>query len=381
VALPDDAFYPHLQRGILLRESNRPKEAVSFIQAAIAIRPESARAYAELARCWVEIPADRAKVIPAIDRAISLEPDESVYFGLKGWLHVCLGKYNPAIQAAYQGLGINPTCRQSLNALANAHTKLGQWKRAETVCLRILELDSTNEAALNLLAQALRHLGRWKESREVVEQLLAQQPNDAFGQTNAGYGALAAGDHLRANEHFREALRMAPDFDLARHGLIASLRARIWIVRWNMRITSILHRPGTFYNVSLAVIAFVGGMILLGYTAKMLDKIYPHLGTFVFGGIFCLFLLYILCSVLIYILGDFFLLFDPLGRYAMTRDEKIKVCMPGAMLLILIGMVFSKGAWVIGLCLSFFVIALIFSIRYPLLKDRWQQRKEKQTEN
>jgi tetratricopeptide (TPR) repeat protein len=328
----------------------------------------------------VEIPSERGKVIGAIDRAISLEPNESYYFGLKGWFYVCLQKFNPALRAAFQGLGLNPTCRQSLNALANAHTKLGQWQRAETACLRILELDSDDAAALNLLAQALRHQGRWKESREVVNRLLAQQPNDAFGHANAGYGALAAGDHLRANEHFLEALRMAPDFDLARVGLLASLRARIWIIRWNLRIISLLHRPGTFLNVSLAVFGFLAGMVLLSYAATALDKIRLHMGTFVFGALFAALLIYVFCSVLIYILGDFFLLFDPLGRHAMTREEKIKVCMPGAVIVALIAMLFSKGAWGIGLCLSLFMLALIFTIRYPLMKDRWMLRRQSQIE-
>jgi tetratricopeptide (TPR) repeat protein len=371
-----DAFYPTLQRGILLRESDRPQEAVAFIQAAIAIRPDSAQAYAELARCWAEIPLERANAIGAIDRAISLEPTESYYFGLKGWLYVCLDKYNPAILAAYQGLGLSPTCRQSLNALANAHTKLGQWKRAETVCLHILELDSDDTAALNLLAQALRHQGRWKESRVVVNQLLAQLPNDAFGQANAGYGALAAGDHLRANEHFREALRMAPDFDYARRGLLASLRARIWVVRWNMRMANSISRPATARDILWIMLAFAFVIWLGIKCAELLNDYHPRSGTLLFGGLFALVLAYVGCSALIYLLGDFFLLFDPFGRHAMTRDEKIKVCIPGMTLIVIIGMVFSKGGWGIGLCLSLFMAVLIFSIRYPLMKDRWMLRRQ-----
>src|SRR5258708_740218 len=129
--MPDpDHFHANLQRGSLLLGQNRPREALPFIQAAIAANPDSSQGYAELARCWNAIPSERSKAVQAIDRAISLAPNSSYYFGLKGWYLVCQMRFRAALQAAQQGVALNPNCIQSLNALANAYTKLNQWKKA-----------------------------------------------------------------------------------------------------------------------------------------------------------------------------------------------------------------------------------------------------------
>ena len=186
--MPDlDAFNANIQRGSLLLDQNWPREALSFIQGAIAADPENPRGYAELARCWNGLPGQRSKVIPAIDAAIGRAPNVSFYYGRKGWYLVCQMRFHAALAAAKQGLAIDPACIHSLNATANAYTKLGRWREAEAACRRILEIDPDDDPGLNLLAQALRHRGKWKESRETVARLLAQMPNNAFGHANAGY--------------------------------------------------------------------------------------------------------------------------------------------------------------------------------------------------
>lgn len=380
--MPDpDAFHPNLRRGILLREQNRPKEAVPFIQAAIAANPDAPEGYAELANCLIKLPSECSKSIRAIDRAISLDPTNSYYFGRKGWFFVCLGQFHAARKAAEKGLTLNPTCIHSLNALANAYTKLKQWKKAEAICHRILALDPNDAPALNLLAQALRHMGRWKESRAVVHQLLALLPNNAFGQMNAGYGALAAGDHLRANEHFLESLRLDPHFDLARHGLLKSLRARIWIIRFNIYVgsffTSIAQRPATFLNLSATVLVFIGSITLLAYASQFLNSFYPNAGTLVFGIPIIGVILYLYLSAIVGLLGNFLLLFDPLGRHALTGQEKAKACVPAVAYLFLIFYLVANAAWIFALILTASLTLLAFTIQFPLLKDRWLRRRLK----
>jgi tetratricopeptide (TPR) repeat protein len=373
-----DPFHANLQRGVLLLGQNRPREALSFIQAAIAANPNAPQGYAELARCWNGIPAERAKSIAAINQAIGLAPNVSFYYGRKGWFLVCLQRFREAFVAAQAGLAINPACPQSLNALANAHTKMGKWKSAEQACLRILALDPNDGPGLNLLAQALRHQGRWKESRETVARLLAQMPNNAFGHANAGYAALAAGDHLRANEHFRESLRMDPHFELARRGLVQSLRARNWVIRLNFRIASFIHRPGTLLNVTAAFAGFIALIAGASCLASFLDNIYPKAGTILFVLIFAFGLFYAYLSVLIGLMQNFLLLFDPIGRHALTRLEKQKSCVPAVALAIVGGFLIANGYWIAALSFSLFFAVLAFSIQYPLLKDRWQRRREKQ---
>jgi tetratricopeptide (TPR) repeat protein len=375
-------FQANLQRGALLLNQRRPNDALPFLQAAIAANPDAPQGYAELARCWNEMPKERWKSIGAIDRAIALAPGNSFYHGRKGWFLVCLLRYRGALLAAQDGLALNPHCPQSLNAQANAYTKLAQWKKAEQACRRILADDPNDTPGLNLLAQALRRQGRWKESREVVAHLLANTPNNAFGQANAGYAALAAGDHLRANEHFLNSLRMDPHFDLARRGLLQSLRARIWTVRINMRAVTYMRQPSSPKRVLFWVLLFVGGVLALGGVTRGLDWIHPHA-----GGAFLDFLgsllgmasvgllLWIYLSGIVAMLGNFLLLFDPLGRNALTRPEKRRAVLPAVLSGLAMGVFAVTGLWIEAVILIALFLVLAGTIQYPLLRDRWQRRR------
>jgi tetratricopeptide (TPR) repeat protein len=380
-----DAFQANLQRGSILLGQNRYREALPYFQAAIAANPDSPVGYAELARCWNEIPAERHKAIKAIDRAISLAPTSSYYYGFKSWILVCQMRNGAAIQAASKGIALDPNCLLSLNGLANAYTRRQQWKKAEAYCLRILELSPNDNAALNLLAQALRRMGRWKECRAVVTQILAAEPEDAFGQTNAGYGALSVGDHLRANDHFLQALRMNPQFDTARRGLLASLRARIWVIRFNSRVaclmSGVLSRPATFLNLSLFVLGFIGFVCVLAGVGQLLNNIYPNGGVLVLGCVFGVFLLYLYLSALVFLMGNFLLLFDPLGRHALSLEEKLKASLPAFVFGLAIVLLCMNQGWALALVLLFSFGLLAFTIQYPLIKDRRQRRREAQAEN
>jgi Tfp pilus assembly protein PilF len=374
-------FFANLQRGSLLLDQNRPKDALPFFQAAIAANPDHPEGYAGLARCYNQIPALRSKSIGAINRAIALVPANSRYFGLKGWFLVCLASYRQAYNAAQQGLAINPTCYQSLNSLANAHTKLGQWKKAEAACLRVLALNPSDGPGLNLLAQALRHQGRWKEAREVVARILAQMPNNAFGHANAGFAALAAGDHLRANEHFLESLRLNPHFDLARRGLLSSLRARNWIIRFNMRYLSWVRRPLTPGYAAAVVGTIFVFVTLVCLFAALSDTFVGKIGGYALAYLFAGCLCYLYLSALIGLLSNFLLLFDPVGRHALTLKEKTRALGTGLIFFFAIVVLIANQVWfaVAGLILTFFLIAL--SIQFPLLKDRWLRRREQASDD
>ncbi len=374
--MPDpDHFHANLQRGSLLLNQNRPREAVPFLQAAIAANPEAPQGYAELARCWNEIPSERSKTIGAIDRAISLSPNNSFYLGRKAWYLVCIRRYHAAHKAANEGLGLNPTCPQSLNSLANVHTKLNQWKSTEAICRRILALHPNDAPALNLLAQALRHQHRWRETREVVAHLLANMPNNAFGHANAGFAALAAGDHLRANTHFRESLRMNPHFDLARRGLLSSLRARIWILRFNHRLMGIVRRPATPRNVLILFLLIFGSIVgfvgLIALAARISNAAAGFTAVVLVGGVVGYFYL----VVIVAILGNFLLMFDPLGRHALTRQEKEIAVVPAVLFSIGIIALLLDGDWRPALCLVAGLTLLAVTIQFPLVRDRWLRRR------
>src|SRR5205807_5174625 len=72
-------------------------------------------------------------------------------------------------------------------------------------------------------------LGRTQEAVQAVESALAREPENALSHANLGWSYLHQHDHKKALEHFREALRIDPENDYAKAGLVQALQARYFL--------------------------------------------------------------------------------------------------------------------------------------------------------
>jgi tetratricopeptide (TPR) repeat protein len=363
----EPGYHALFQRGVLLRQQRRFKESSEWFGQAIARDPHQAQAYAELALCYNDWGGHSNKALETIDRAISLEPNNARFMGLKAWIYVCQQRYGRALNTANDAVEMDPTCITALNAQANAFTKLRKWKQAEESARRILAFRVYDAPALNLLAQALRFQGKLKESRETINRILALLPNNAFGHMNAGYAAMEVGDTLRANEHFLTSLRMDPHSDLARVGLLHSLRSRVWIYRIHLRYMMFIRRPATvkrFFLLVTAVVAFIALYWLL-------EACETGLGVAILGSLWVL-LVYL--NFFSRITGNMFLVFDPVGRYALKLRDKIFAGMLAMVwACVLVGVIRGQH-WALMTILTVFLGVFGFSIHYPQIRARWQQK-------
>ena len=82
---------------------------------------------------------------------------------------------------------------------------------------------------------ALVQLGRKDEAQQTLGSALANDPENALTHANQGWALLHRGDHAKALEHFREALRIDPELDWARAGIVEALKARHLIYRVMLR--------------------------------------------------------------------------------------------------------------------------------------------------
>ena len=352
------AYWANLRRGQMLRQAGRYKEACDFLGAAIQAEAELPQPYLEMALALSELPGKRKEALQAVDRAVSLAPESDHFLGYKAYLLSRFGRHKEALDFAQRALSLSPLSHIGLLAQANAYTKLGQWTKAEESARRMLELDAEDTAALNLLAQSLRLQKRFREGSEVLHQILARVPEDAFGQANAGYEALRVGDHRRANEHFLSALRVDPKYEHARRGLVESLRSRVWIYRMTQKVQNLL-QGGKYYGSGFRI-----GIVVLVMAT---------------GGIFFLvFLLYALIAMTLKPISDFFLLLEPMGRHALTIYERRASLFAGA-----VGTFFLVLLAVAGLpqLLVIFCVYLAFfalCVYVPQWNDAHRARQEQQ---
>ena len=77
--------------------------------------------------------------------------------------------------------------------------------------------------------------------------------------------------------------------------------------------------------------------------------------------------------------ANFVLVFDPIGRYALTHKEKTKACFYAACFVLIILALLAVHAWIAASALFVFFGFLALSILYPLLKDRWIRRLENES--
>ncbi len=82
---------------------------------------------------------------------------------------------------------------------------------------------------------ALVKLGRRAEAGATIDTALRRDPEDALTHANQGWTLLHQGQPQKAMEHFREALRLEPNLEWARQGIVEALKARHWIYRQMLR--------------------------------------------------------------------------------------------------------------------------------------------------
>jgi tetratricopeptide (TPR) repeat protein len=292
----------------------------------------------------------------AVERCVALAPNSAHFIGYRAYILSHFGAYKEALRVAESALRIDPNRHIALLARANAFTKTGQWIAAEQGARRILALNAEDTGALNLLAQALRFQGRHKESREVVAQILARVPEDAFGQANAGFEALNADDHERANRHFVNALRINPHSDNARRGLLQSLRARMWFYRVNLKILNFFNgikkKPVIMRMIFVFCIIATGGSIVFAYMG------------------------YVLVAGTLQPISNFFLLFEPTGRRALTRKERAWAIVTGVAAFLLFVLFAVTRLWILDLFLGGYLALFALGVYVPQWIAEWQNRRE-----
>lgn len=295
----------HLQRAQLLLQQSRPAEAEQEAGLAIAQAPDNPAAHALLALSLVH--QDKGKEAVAAARgAVRCAPDSAYgHYVLALVLH--RSSRNREAQASVQeAIRLDPADSESFALLAAILIALGEWQLALEAADQSLALSPENVEAANFRAMALTHLGRKEEAAQTVDFALHREPENAFSHANQGWNCLHRNDPAAAREHFREALRLDPEMEFAREGMLEALKARNWIYRamlayflwmtrlepryqWAFIIGSIFvsraisgvatSRPA-FEPVAWVVLPLLYGFVYLTWTAQPMFNLFLRLDRF-----------------------------------------------------------------------------------------------------
>ena len=146
-------------------------------------------------------------------------------------------------------------------------------------------------------------------------QALARRPDDPLTHANQGWALLHAGQPRQALEHFREALRLNPDLDWAKAGIVEALKARNFLYRWMLAYFLWMARLNPQVRWGLVIGALVAQQIL-GKTAAKNPQLAPYLLPVLYA-----YFAFVLLSWLAYPLFNLLLRLDRFGRHALSADQ------------------------------------------------------------
>ena len=318
-----------LSHGILLQEQGKMEEAEACFRSVLAQEPENDFVYNRLALCLLDQEGKKTLALDSIGEAIRIQPEYSFHHAIKSLILASLRRGKEGLEASEVAIALDPEDSFSLATKANAYCAMDRWAEGEKWSRRALAADSDNSMAANLLTHTLRMQGKSDLNAIAVDQMLAANPESDIAHINAGWTALQRGDHRKAEEHFREALRLDPDCDHAREGLVESFRARSPLYRAYLSYCFFMQR----FTGGKQWMIIIGIYLVYRFASKALQKVSPLLA----GGLTFLWLALVMWVWLAPGIGNLLILLDRNARLALRSSERAQgIAIGGGLILGLI---------------------------------------------
>jgi tetratricopeptide (TPR) repeat protein len=305
---------PILERAQQLIQLKRYAEAEKELKQVLAADPNQAQALALFAICQSE-QGNTKEASSLIQQAVAKEPDNDYFLYLYAFFLFREEKYKEAEKLISNAIAFQPHNAEYFGLLALVKMSQREWNAALETANRGLAVDPDNLTCLNARSTSLFKVDKKEEAYITIEKALSKDPENEVTHTNLGWGLLEKGDHRRALEHFREALKIDPDYSFAKAGLVEGLKARYW-----------------FYRLFLKYAFWVGNMKAKGQWALILGMYFgvrilrsvanssPELAVFLTPIIY-LYFAFALSTWVITPLSNLFLRLNVYGRYALTEEE------------------------------------------------------------
>jgi tetratricopeptide (TPR) repeat protein len=262
-------------RGMVLFQQGRFDLAGREFRRALADDPDDATGHAFLALCLAH-GAEKPEALREAGEAVRLDPGEALGHYVRGVVLRDLGQLPDAEGSAREAVRLDPDDPNHFALLSSIALQRRNWSEALAAAEQGLALDPEHGLCTNLRALSLVNLGRRDEAARTLGSALANDPEDPFTHANQGWAYLHRGEHARALEHFREALRLDPTNEWARAGVIEALKARHLLYRLMLRFALWMSRQSTTAQWGI-MLAFIFGRRFLAGLAKQHPGLKPFI--------------------------------------------------------------------------------------------------------
>jgi tetratricopeptide (TPR) repeat protein len=214
----------HIKHARMLLGQGRHDLARGPLREALGQDPDDAEASALLA--WCHLQADEyAPATELAQRAIALDPGEPFFHFVLGNVFLDRDMPRDAMRHAEEALRLDPADADHWRLLSSVHGSTKRWRESLDAAERGLSLDAEHAGCSHMRVIALRGLGRGAEAADANRGLLGREPDSAVAHANAGWTCLHRSQIRQAKTHFREALRLDPQMDWAKQGILEAIKA------------------------------------------------------------------------------------------------------------------------------------------------------------
>lgn len=302
------------ERAWLLIQQGRWELARDELHRVLGSDPENAGAHSMLAICHSEMDQHREALVEA-ERGVHAAPDVPFAHYAHAFSLAEADRLKEAEVAIGQAIALEPRDPDYKVFAGRMRLDSKDWQGALGFAEEALELDPENVDGTNLRAYALTKLGRNIEAGAAVDAALIHDPNDPHTHANKGWTLLEQGDHAEALKHFREALRLRPNYEWAREGIINALRARHFVYRVMLRYFLWMSR----LNARAQWGIIIGGYVAFRVVSAVHDK-NPGWGV-VLWPLMIAYFGFVYLSWTADALFNLALRLHPFGRLVLDRDE------------------------------------------------------------
>ncbi len=164
--------------------------------------------------------------IEALQQAVTADPDDGKAHHRLGIALERADRFDDALSEHQRCAELLPNFNPGLLRLARLYQRLNRSDDAKRVYEQIADNNPFDPVPVASIAEIEMAAGKYESALTKLEGLLAQYETYLPARINAGVCANALGRHDAAEEHFRHALVIDPDSELATRGLIDTLIAQ-----------------------------------------------------------------------------------------------------------------------------------------------------------
>jgi Flp pilus assembly protein TadD len=308
-----------IQKGSILLRQGRYKEAGDIFKDGLSSNPSDDVLLYYLAYAQYHIPDQLEKALRTINEALKHQTEDPGHFWLKSLILADLDKHKEALGIVDQALALDPEYPQAHAAKAYIYMRMDKWADAEKHAKEALALDADDAFASSVLSSALRMQNKLDEGAQLAFDTLAKDPDDSSSHSNAGWIYLHKQNYPKAEIHFKEALRLDPNFESARIGMLEAFKARSLIYRWYLQYCLFMAQQ----SKTMRIVIIVGVYLAFRYVIRNFNALFS--GPMVIVGYIVIVAMYLFFfwSWLAGGVGNLLVWRDKTARYALNKQEKL----------------------------------------------------------